>query len=244
MKMLPSASLCILMVLSLCSRAEATTAFDLLRETAVSYTGSLPCGGWDCECAFRRQKSCCCVAQPLFDLEEATFMRMVGLWEGLSHLNSQIEELTAGCKIAFTAAMLPMSGCLGPFNSNMSISYQSVSLNQGNGYNPALEPASHSTFTAPHAGLYSFSFTAYSNVGSAGQRLYQKLQLMKNGQLMASSWEDNREDSEDSSSQTVLLQLRRGCQVYVELMSGRQLCGDTQGQNTFSGYLVYPFSEQ
>ncbi len=34
--------------------------------------------------------------------------------------------------------MLPMSGCLGPFTSNVSISYQSISLNQGNGYNPAL----------------------------------------------------------------------------------------------------------
>lgn len=67
---------------------------------------------------------------------------------------------------------------------------------------------------------------------------------MKNGQLIASSWEDNREDSEDSSTQTVLLQLRRGCQVYIELLSGRQLCGDTQGYNTFSGYLIYPFSEQ
>ncbi len=34
------------------------------------------------------------MAQPLFELEEAMFIRMVGLWEGLSHLNSQIEELT------------------------------------------------------------------------------------------------------------------------------------------------------
>ncbi|KAG1935434.1 complement C1q-like protein [Pimephales promelas] len=100
-----------------------------------------------------------------------------------------------------------------------------------------------STFTAPHAGLYSFSFTAYSKAAAAGERLYQKLQLMKNGQLIASSWEDNRDDSEDSSTQTVLLQLRHGCQVYVELLSGRQLCGDTQGYNTFSGYLIYPFSE-
>ncbi|XP_067307639.1 cerebellin 18 [Pseudorasbora parva] len=228
---------CILMVLGLCSTAEAATAFDLLRETAVSWTGALPCGGWDCECAFGKQQGCCCVAKPLFELEEATFTRLVGLWEGLTRLNSQIEEVTAGCKIAFTASMLPMSGCLGPFTSNMSISYQSVSLNQGNGYNAAL-----GTFTAPHAGLYFFSFTAYSKVGDA-ERLYQKVQLMKNGQLIASSWEDNREDSEDSSTQTVLLQLRRGCQVYVELLSGRQLCGDTQGSNTFSGYLIYPFSE-
>ncbi|XP_077053507.1 cerebellin 18 [Siphateles boraxobius] len=229
---------CILMILCLCSRSEAATAFDLLRETAVSWTGTLPCGGWDCECAFRRQQGCCCIANSLFELEEATFIRLVGLWEGLSHLNSQIEEDTVGSKIAFTAAMLPMSGCLGPFTSNMSISYQSVSLNQGNGYNSAL-----GTFTAPHAGLYFFSFTAYSKTGDAGERLYQKLQLMKNGQLIASSWEDNREDSEDSSTQTVLLQLRHGGQVYVELLSGRQLCGDTQGLNNFSGYLIYPFSE-
>ncbi|XP_043115736.1 cerebellin 18 [Puntigrus tetrazona] len=239
MKTLTAAALCVAMALSLFSRAEATTAFDILRQSAVSYAGSLPCGGWDCDCALKRQNGCCCIAQPLSDLEETTFMRMVGLWEELSNLNGQIDELTAGCKIAFTAAMLPMTGCLGPFTSNVSISYQSVSLNQGNGYNPAL-----GTFTAPHAGLYSFSFTAYSFVGSAGQRLYQKVQMMKNGQLIASSWEDNREDSEDSSSQTVLLQLGRGCQVYVELMSGRQLCGDTQGQNTFSGYLLYPTSEQ
>lgn len=99
------------------------------------------------------------------------------------------------------------------------------------------------TFTAPHAGLYSFSFTAYSRVGDA-DRLYQKAQLVRNGQLIASSWEDNREDSEDSSTQTVLLQLWRGCQVYVELLSGRQLCGDTQGNNAYSGYLVYPFTEE
>lgn len=92
-------------------------------------------------------------------------MRMVGLWDGLSHLNNQIQEVTgrhyywsllvgtfnpndlisnicpppkAGSRIAFTATMLPKAGCLGPFTSNMSISYQSVSLNQGSGYNPAL----------------------------------------------------------------------------------------------------------
>ncbi|XP_056612796.1 cerebellin 18 [Triplophysa dalaica] len=237
MKTLTVAPLCVLVILCLCSGSEASSALDLLRETAVSREGRLPCGGWDCECAFRRQQGCCCAAKPLFDLEEATFMRMVGLWDGLSHLNNQIQEVTAGSRIAFTATMLPRAGCLGPFTSNMSISYQSVSLNQGSGYNPAL-----GTFTAPHAGLYSFSFTAYSRVGDA-DRLYQKVQLVMNGQVIASSWEDNREDSEDSSTQSVLLQLRRGCQVYVELLSGRQLCGDAQGNNAFSGYMLYPSTE-
>ncbi|XP_073718730.1 cerebellin 18 [Misgurnus anguillicaudatus] len=235
MKTLTLASLCVLVFFS---DSVASGALDLLQDTAASWTGRLPCGGWDCECAFKGQQGCCCAAKPLFDLEEFTFMRMVGLWDGLSRLNRQIHEVTAGCKIAFTANILPMTGCLGPFTSNVSISYQSVSLNQGNGYNPAL-----GIFTAPHAGLYSFSFTAYSRVGDT-DRLYQKMQLVKNGQVIASSWEDNREDSEDSSSQTVLLKVQRGSQVYVELLSGRQLCGDTQGSNAFSGYLIYPFTEE
>lgn len=99
------------------------------------------------------------------------------------------------------------------------------------------------TFTAPRAGLYSFSYTVYSNVGAEGERIYHKVQLMKDGQVIASSWEDNREDSEDSATQTVLLQMKQGNQVYMELVLGRFLCADTQGYNSFSGYLVYPMSD-
>lgn len=99
------------------------------------------------------------------------------------------------------------------------------------------------TFTAPRAGLYSFSYTVYSNLGPAGERIYHKVQLMKDGQVVASSWEDNREDSEDSATQTVLLQLRQGNQVYVELVLGRFLCADLQGYNSFSGFIVYLLSD-
>lgn len=94
-------------------------------------------------------------------------------------------------------------------------------------------------FTAPRAGLYSFSFSVYSKVGREGERMYYKVQLMRNGEVVASIWEDNREDSEDSSSQTVLLSLQQGGQVYVELLSGRQICGIVEGLNTFSGSLIY-----
>ncbi|XP_030633898.1 cerebellin 18 [Chanos chanos] len=239
MKTIAVATLGLLGALCLCpAAADATSTFDLMRETAVSWPGSLPCGGWDCDCVFRRQRGCCCVAESVFALEEATFMRMVHMWESLSSLNDQLGELTGERKVAFTAAMGPMTGCFGPFTSNVPIPYSNVQYNEGLGYNPAL-----GTFTAQRAGLYSFTFTAFSFVGTAGERLYHKVQLMKNGQMIASVWEDNREDSEDSGTQTILLQLRRGCQVYVELLSGRLLCGDNQGRNTFSGYLVYPLTE-
>ena len=80
-------------------------------------------------------------------------------------------------------------------------------------------------------------------MGSAGQRLYHMVQLMRDGVPLVSTWEDNREDSEDAGSQTVVLQLRRGSQVYVQLVFGRLLCGDTAGHNSFSGYLLYPLSD-
>lgn len=76
-------------------------------------------------------------------------------------------------------------------------------------------------------------------MGREGERMYYKMQLLRNGDVVASTWEDNREDSEDSSSQTVLLSLQQGGQVYVELLLGRQLCGIVEGLNTFSGYLIY-----
>ncbi|KAL6471271.1 hypothetical protein MHYP_G00199210 [Metynnis hypsauchen] len=224
--------------LCLCLRTEANTAWDLLRQSAANWTGNLPCGGWDCDCEFRKPKGCCCVARPLFELEEATFMRMVGLWEGLTDLNEQIDEVTGGRNIAFAAFLSSTPGCFGPFTRNVSIPYQNITLNQGYGYNAAL-----GAFTAPRPGLYSFSYTVYSNVGPAGERLYHKVQLMKDGQVIASSWEDNREDSEDSATQTVLLQLKQGNQVYVELVLGRFLCADTQGYNSFSGFLVYPLTD-
>ena len=98
-------------------------------------------------------------------------------------------------------------------------------------------------FTAPRDGLYSFSLTVYSNVGSSGNRLYHRVMLVKDGRPGASVWEDNRDDAEDSASHTVLLTLTRGSQVFAVLQSGRELCGDTQGHNMFSGYLLYPSEE-
>lgn len=69
------------------------------------------------------------------------------------------------------------------------------------------------------------------------------VQLMRDGVAVTSTWEDNREDSEDAGSQTVVLHLRHGSQVYIQLFSGRLLCGDIKGHNSFSGYLLYPLSD-
>ncbi|XP_015193199.1 cerebellin 18 [Lepisosteus oculatus] len=234
MKTAAALAVCLWGALSLCVSAQSST-WSLMQEAAVSWTGDLPCAGWDCKCAFSRQRGCCCVASRYNALEESLFTKFGDLFTALGKLKADINEVTGDVKVAFTAAMDSSAGCYGPFTSSMPIPYNTVLINQGQGYNPAL-----GAFTAPRTGLYSFSFSAYSNVGAAGNRLYHQVSLIRNSDVVASVWEDNREDSEDSGSQTVLLPLAAGDQVYIRLLSGRQLCGDTNQHNTFSGFLVYP----
>uniref|UniRef100_A0A3B5ASI4 Cerebellin 18 n=1 Tax=Stegastes partitus TaxID=144197 RepID=A0A3B5ASI4_9TELE len=200
-----------------------------------AWKGELPCRKWDCDCAFKRLRGCCCGATELFKVEDEVFVRMMDLSKDLFQLGESILEVIGGIRVAFTASLSHKTNCFGPFTRNRPVPYDVVTLNHGSGYNPAL-----GIFTAPRSGLYSFSFSVYSKVGGAGERMYYKVRLMRDGQVMASTWEDNREDSEDSSSQTILLSLQQGGQVYVELLNGRQICGNVEGLNSFSGSFIYP----
>ncbi|CAN9510131.1 unnamed protein product [Ophioblennius macclurei] len=227
---------CILCALGLLRHgANADTTISSLQEAAVKWKGELPCTNWNCDCAFK-QRGCCCAAPDLVAVEDQVFMRMMDLSKRLTQLGSSALQVTGEMKVAFTASMSPTSThCFGPFTRNKSIPYDIITLNHGNGYNPAL-----GVFTAPCSGLYSFSVSIYSKLKMAGDRMYHKVQLMRNGEVIASTWEDNRDDTEDSASQTVLLSLQRGGQVYVELLNSRQLCGTIKGLNSFSGALLYP----
>ncbi|CAL8349791.1 unnamed protein product [Lota lota] len=239
MKMVALSLMSLWGVLCICTSVHGIASqIELLAHVAINYPGELTCDvKWDCDCAFK-QSDCCCGAKQLTALEDSTFQRMVTLWKRLEDLGMQTEALTDNIKIAFSASMAARADPFGPFTTNVPIPYTSIATNDGNGYNPAL-----GVFTAPRPGVYSFSYTVYSNVKVLGDRLYHHIRLMKNGQTVASTWEDNREDAEDSGSQVVVLQLRRGSQVYMEMMSGRSLSGNDAGYNTFSGYLLYPNDE-
>ncbi|KAL1274973.1 hypothetical protein QQF64_027787 [Cirrhinus molitorella] len=225
-------SVCVMFVLFI--TRETASISPELQVAANAWQGSLPCGGWNCECA-ARQQSCCCAAAQMDELEEQMFTRLMNSFSALSELKTHIQQITACREVAFTASMSQMSGCFGPFTSDLPIPYSNTTLNHGNGYNPAL-----GIFTTPCAGVFSFSLTVYSNKGSEGQRLYQRVALVRQGRSEVATWEDNREDAEDSATQTVLFNLRAGEQVYAQLMSGREICGDIWGRNIFSGYLLYP----
>ncbi|KAJ8403743.1 hypothetical protein AAFF_G00346110 [Aldrovandia affinis] len=86
------------------------------------------------------------------------------------------------------------------------------------------------TFTAPRGGVYVFSFTVYFNVdASSGET--GGVRALQTG---------SQHDLEDSATQTVLLSLQTGSQVYMQLQRSCSICGDLNNLNTFSGYLLYP----
>ncbi|XP_040030033.2 cerebellin 18 [Gasterosteus aculeatus] len=226
----------------LCGRGQLQSAgIQLLTEAAREWQGSLPCGEWNCGCAFQKQPGCCCAADGMFKLEEDSFHRIKYLMRDVMSLEKKVQKLTDYSRVAFEAIMNPgarvSSGtdpqCFGPFSTNVPIPYSNVTLNDANGYNPAL-----GVFTAPCAGVYVFSFTVHSCV-LENESLYYKVQLMRNGVVEASVWENNREDFEDNANHVVVLKLERGDQVYIELMSGRRLCTQ-QPFNIFTGYILYP----
>ncbi|XP_029135266.2 cerebellin 18 [Labrus bergylta] len=231
-------ALFLLRSLFLCGHVEAQSSiYEIMKVAALKLDTPLACDKWDCKCAFERQRSCCCGANDLYALEDYTFEKVKYLWEDISKLKYSVMGLTEGYKVSFKATMDSRLGpCFGPFNTDVPIPYSLVALNDGNGYNPSL-----GAFTAPRSGVYLFSFTVYSSVGS-GERLYHQIQMKKNGVDMVGVWENNREDGEDSATQVAILDLQNGDQVYMELMSGRKLCDHLQ-YNIFTGYMVYPSTD-
>ncbi|KAK7929294.1 hypothetical protein WMY93_005689 [Mugilogobius chulae] len=220
-----------------CAKTQATTATVAeLKEAAEKYEGDIPCLAVDCDCAFR-SSTCCCGNADLKSLRDQVIETFQNVSEKINQLKDEIHQVIAPVNVAFTAYLGGNTNCFGPFEKNVSIPYDVIPLNEGSGYNSIL-----GLFTAPVSGVYSFSLSVYSRLQQAGAHMYYKVQLMRNGLPEVSTWEDNSEDMEDSSSHTVLLSLQQGDQVYAELVQDRRLCGNIQGLNSFSGYLVYPMS--
>ncbi|RXM93151.1 Complement C1q-like protein 4 [Acipenser ruthenus] len=64
---------------------------------------------------------------------------------------------------------------------------------------------------------------------------------MKNNENVASLWDTESSDLNDSGSSSAILKLEVGDHVYMRLHEGKQLYDDTANYNTFSGFLLFPF---
>eukprot|EP00058_Branchiostoma_floridae_P009985 XP_002595473.1 hypothetical protein BRAFLDRAFT_69141 [Branchiostoma floridae] len=117
-------------------------------------------------------------------------------------------------------------------SSNTVVTYDVVLSNVGGAYSQE-----RGKFVATVGGVYFFTFT--------GMTLYLPnaiyfLCLMKNGAKMVSLLEINDQQSNgQSSSNSAILQLQPGDEVWVELGSDRSLYSDSGKYLTFSGFLIH-----
>ncbi|ROL54794.1 Complement C1q-like protein 4 [Anabarilius grahami] len=114
---------------------------------------------------------------------------------------SQVEELrkeNRDREIAFSASLMQSgSGFIGPFTTEITLTYRNVFTNIGNAYNPIT-----GIFTAPLKGAYMFRFSVYSH---ASQQNPSTAAIMKNGQLVVVAHDHQPQSVVNSSNGVVLI---------------------------------------
>uniref|UniRef100_A0A9J8CH43 C1q domain-containing protein n=1 Tax=Cyprinus carpio carpio TaxID=630221 RepID=A0A9J8CH43_CYPCA len=147
----------------------------------------------------------------------------------------QVEELrkeNRDREIAFSAALVePGSGNIGPFTTEITLTYRNVFTNIGNAYNPIT-----GIFTAPLKGAYMFSFSIY---GHGSPSTASTVYIVKNGEKVVIA-HGHQDQYVVNSSKGVVLILEVGDVVYLRLCSGRWIYDDQNKHSTFSGYLLFP----
>ncbi|XDV25955.1 hypothetical protein PO909_029779 [Leuciscus waleckii] len=153
---------------------------------------------------------------------------------------SQVEELrkeNRDREIAFSAALMKSDSgnYIGPFTTEITLTYRNVFTNIGNAYNPVT-----GIFTAPLKGAYMFRVSLF---GIGGPPTY--VAIIKNGEhvVVAHDIQPQAQDRLHSSNGVVLI-LEVGDVVYVRLWSGSRIYDNRDNHNTFNGFLLFPLREQ
>ncbi|KAF4115155.1 uncharacterized protein LOC131536657 [Onychostoma macrolepis] len=148
---------------------------------------------------------------------------------------SQVEELrkeNRDREIAFSASLMESgnSGDIGPFTTEITLTYRNVFTNIGNAYNPIT-----GIFTAPLKGAYKFTF---SNGGHGSPSIPSTASIVKNGEKVVVAHAHQAQYAVNSSKGVVLI-LEVGDVVYVRLWSGARTYDNQYNHCTFSGYLLF-----
>ncbi|XDV25686.1 hypothetical protein PO909_029561 [Leuciscus waleckii] len=161
--------------------------------------------------------------------------------EEMNKKNDEISNLTLGQvelrkenrdrEIAFSASLMQSgSGHIGPFTTDITLTYRNVFTNIGNAYNPIT-----GVFTAPLKGAYMFRISVYGGGGGTAATV----SIVKNGQHVVMAHDFQAQDRINSSNGVVLI-LEVGDVVYVRLWSGTWIYDSYNNHNTFSGFLLFP----
>ncbi|XP_031318496.1 complement C1q-like protein 4 [Camelus dromedarius] len=129
-------------------------------------------------------------------------------------------------RIAFYA------GLRRPHEGYEVLRFDDVVTNVGNAYE-----AASGKFTCPMSGVY---FFAYHVLMRGGDGTSMWADLMKNGQVRASAIAQDADQNYDYASNSVILHLDVGDEVFIKLDGGKVHGGNTNKYSTFSGFIIYP----
>ncbi|XP_048036235.1 complement C1q-like protein 2 [Megalobrama amblycephala] len=147
----------------------------------------------------------------------------------LENTEEQLEQLRRNdYKVAF-AATLGNIGNLGPFNTEITLVYNKVFVNEGGAYNPTT-----GIFTAPVKGVYFFSVS-----GRHRSTRLMDLRLFKNGQPMLNVINHPLGDRYESTSNSFSLTLEKGDHVYVRLRDNTWVFNNENDLTSFVGHLLF-----
>ncbi|XP_042574584.1 cerebellin-2-like [Cyprinus carpio] len=156
--------------------------------------------------------------------------------EKLNALNDEVRELRSKneerAKVAFSASLSASPGIkyFGPHEKAITLVYEYVLTNIGNAYD-----TNTGIFTAPVKGVYFFNFVVFNPHDIA-----TGVRLLKNGNfVVAASDNPPKQDTEDTTCNSVSLILEQGDQIHLQLIENRRIYTDGLRRNTFSGHLLF-----
>ncbi|KAM9365890.1 complement C1q-like protein 2 [Pholidichthys leucotaenia] len=123
-------------------------------------------------------------------------------------------------------------GLKNPHEGYEVLRFDDVVTNVGDHYDP-----STGKFTCHVAGVYYFVYHVLMR-GGDGTSMWAD--LCKNGQVRASAIAQDADQNYDYASNSVVLHLDSGDEIYVKLDGGKAHGGNNNKYSTFSGFLLYP----
>ncbi|KAK9976655.1 hypothetical protein ABG768_021860 [Culter alburnus] len=147
-----------------------------------------------------------------------------------TQLRDEMNKKNEDREIAFSAGLTQSNKeYIGPFTTEITLTYRNVFTNIGNAYNPIT-----GVFTAPLKGAYMFTFSVCGHAPTAaGASIY------KNEQRVVIAYQYQPQNELNSSNGVVLI-LEVGDVVYVRLWPNTRIYGDQNNPSTFRGFLLFP----
>ncbi|KAM9775603.1 complement C1q-like protein 2 [Neosynchiropus ocellatus] len=145
---------------------------------------------------------------------------------GRSDPGTEAGSAIGGEKIAFYV------GLKNPHEGYEVLRFDDIIMNLGNDYEP-----SSGKFTCQVSGTYFFTYHVLMR-GGDGTSMWAD--LCKNGQVRASAIAQDADQNYDYASNSAVLHLDAGDEIYVKLDGGKAHGGNNNKYSTFSGFLLYP----